>query len=189
MVLSGIILAAGESRRMGQTKALLDYGGEKFVDRLRRILNTCCRDVIVVGAPQSTFRADVVNPDPSRGMLSSLQCGLAAVPDDSEAVMWTLVDLPAVDIATVAKLAAPARGDVLRIPRHIGKCGHGKRGHPIWMARSLAAEFLHGAGTPKDIILRHEKEIVYVDVDDPGVVMDTDTPEDYQRLTAASECR
>src|SRR4029079_18049295 len=83
-VIAGIILAAGASSRMGTPKALLDYRGETFVGRLVRVLQTTCNPVIVVlGYHADALRAGipagaqvVVNPDPSRGQLSSLQTAL-----------------------------------------------------------------------------------------------------------------
>ena len=181
MNVSGIVLAAGASRRMGTPKALLDFHGETFVARLRRVLEPYCREVIVVGPPEAAFAADVVNPNPERGMLSSLQCGLARVSADAEAVLWTLVDLPAVQPETVARVVDARPGERLRIARYTGK-----RGHPVWASRELLPEIARATGTPKDVILKYEQDIVYVDVDDPGVVLDADTPEEYLRLTSAS---
>ena len=89
-VTCGLILAAGESRRMGSPKALLEFRGETFLDRLIGLFSRCCSPVIVVlGAQQETVRAGlrrpaealiVENPDFLRGQLSSMQCGLRAVP-------------------------------------------------------------------------------------------------------------
>ena len=84
-VIAGIILAAGASSRMGTPKALLDYRGETFLDRLIRVLGAVCDPVIVVlGYHAEQIRAGVngrvqfvVNPTPTRGQLSSLQTGLA----------------------------------------------------------------------------------------------------------------
>ena len=179
MSFSAIILAAGASRRMGRDKALLEYKGETFLGRLRRVLGACCREVIVVGAPEAPFSADAINPRPEDGMLSSLQCGLRAILSSSDAVLFTLVDLPAIDETTLRTLVSGWSGEPLRIPRH-----EGKRGHPVMLSRALIPEFLACSGTPRDVIVRHESSIVYVDVEDPGVVTDADTIEEYQRLVA-----
>lgn len=179
MKVSGVILAAGASRRMGQPKALLMYRGETFVDRLRRIFCAECSEVIVVGSPESRFSTDVVNPEPERGMLSSLQCGLRAVAADANAVLFMPVDTPAVDPGTVQVLVRGWRGEALRIPRH-----GGKRGHPVMLSRGMIAEFLAETGSAREVIVRHEQEIVYVDVDDAGILNDADTPLEYQKLIA-----
>ena len=178
MKVHGIILAAGFSSRMGRTKALLDYQGETFVDRVRRTLRPYCDKVFVVGAPGAEF-ADVVNPDPARGMLSSLQCGLTALPADTEGVFFTLVDLPAIEVSTVKLLAEASRQARLVIPQF-----EGKNGHPVFVARGLFDEFLSAdsTATPKTVIARHAPEILYVNCADPGIVRDADTPAEYREL-------
>ena len=137
-MIAGIILAAGASSRMGTPKALLDYRGETFVGRLVRVLGTSCKPVIVVlGYHADVMRQQVpatarivVNPDPSRGQLSSLQTGLAALPAEADGFAFIPVDSPAVAEDTVAKLArAFERRDpstLFVIPRQSGK-----RGHPV----------------------------------------------------------
>ena len=176
---AGIILAAGNSSRMGSPKALLEYEGQKFIHRLKSVLGEFCDPLIVVGSSQSQFPIDAVNPKPERGMLSSLQCGLRTVPQQTDAVLFTLVDLPAIDPATVRTLIDGWRGEPLRVPRF-----EGRRGHPVMLSAKLIADFLNATGTPKDIISAHAAEIVYVDVDDPGVVTDVDTPDDYRNLSS-----
>ncbi len=110
----GLILAAGESRRMGSPKALLQYRGETFLDRLIGLFSRRCSPVIaVLGAQDEAVRSGirraaavtaVHNPDYSQGQLSSMQCGLHAVPADAEGVLFTLVDHPALAVATIDKL-------------------------------------------------------------------------------------
>ena len=97
---------------MGSPKALLEYRGETFIQRLVRVLSAVCDPVIVVlGYHADTLRPAVrdativVNPAPERGQLSSLQTGLAALPADAEGFLFTPVDSPAVEIATVERLA------------------------------------------------------------------------------------
>ena len=101
-MIAGIILAAGASSRMGTPKALLDYRGETFVGRLVRVLGACCKPVIVVlGYHADAIRQQVpatanivINPDPSRGQLSSLQTGLAELPADADGFAFIPVDSP-----------------------------------------------------------------------------------------------
>ncbi len=178
MNVHGIILAAGFSSRMGRTKALLDYHGETFVDRIRRILTPHCSEIFVVGAPGSSF-AGVINPDPSRGMLSSLQCGLAALPGDSSGCFFTLVDLPAIQSDTIALLSRAAGPTRIVIPRF-----QGKNGHPVFLGHDLFEQFLsaHSNSTPKTIITNCSPSISHVDCDDAGTVRDADTPAQYQEL-------
>src|SRR5277367_4147108 len=96
-VIAAVILSGGASRRMGTPKALLRFQDETFLDRLIRIFSQAANPVVVVvGHHGSAIRSGIerasqavlaVNPDPERGMLSSLQIGLQAVPADLPAAM------------------------------------------------------------------------------------------------------
>ncbi len=189
MSVAGLILAAGESRRMGFPKALLPYHGECFLDTLIGLFADRCSSVIVVlGAAAERIRGEarrtatfVMNPDFSRGMTTSLQCGLRAVPADAEGVLFTLVDHPAVAPSTIDVLLAPPR-PLLRVPR-VGE----KRGHPIWFSRRLIPEFLAipEGGAARDIVYAHRAETEFLDLWDPGILADIDDPEAYRKLTEA----
>ncbi|MBZ5676345.1 MAG: nucleotidyltransferase family protein [Acidobacteriia bacterium] len=190
-MIAGIILAAGASSRMGTPKALLDYRGETFVGRLVRVLGTSCNPVIVVlGYHAEALRRRVpatatiaINPDPSRGQLSSLQTGLAALPADAEGFAFIPVDSPAVAEGTVATLARAFEQrkpeTLFVIPRQSGK-----RGHPVFAARSIAAEFLALPPTAeaREVVHAHVDRTEYVDVDDSGIFTDVDDPEAYRQL-------
>jgi molybdenum cofactor cytidylyltransferase len=176
---------------MGSPKPLLRYGEKTFLDTLTALLGRHCGPVIVVlganaeeirgaAAPGATF---VFNADYALGMTTSLQCGLRAVPPDSDGVLLTLVDHPAASPATVAALLAghAARdSQLLRVPRY-----RAKRGHPIWFSRELIPEFLAlpPGGVARDVVARHVDRTGYLDLDDPGIVADIDSPEDYRALT------
>lgn len=190
---AGLILAAGESRRMGSPKALLQYGGESFLDTLTHLFGQRCAPVIVVlGAHAAEIRAAarrpatfVENADYARGMTTSLQCGLRAAPADAAGVLFTLVDHPAASPATLDALLAPMDPDrppLIRVPRY-----RGKRGHPIWFARGLIREFLAlpADGPARDVVARYVDRTEYLDLDDPGIVADIDNPEDYRALLGA----
>jgi molybdenum cofactor cytidylyltransferase len=179
--IAGIILAAGSSTRMGSPKALLSYRGETFLDRLVRMFQVYCEDVLVVSSQPIDIQGArvIVNPLPERGMLSSLQCGLAAVRAAARAVAFTPVDYPAIQQSTVERVIAEWTGELLRIPRHAGR-----RGHPVLLSRELILEFLALPATAeaRQVVRRHEREIVYAEVDDPGILQDIDTPADYEQL-------
>jgi molybdenum cofactor cytidylyltransferase len=186
---AGIILAAGESRRMGFPKAMLRYREETFLDTLIGLLSPHCSPVIVVlGAHagrirESTMRSAVFvhNQDYQRGMTTSLQCGLRAIPAHADSLLFTLVDHPAVSTATIKSLlAVPA--PLLRVPRH-----GGRRGHPIWFSRELIPEFLQlpETGAARDVVHAHAAATQFLDLDDPGIVADIDDPVAYGRLTGA----
>jgi molybdenum cofactor cytidylyltransferase len=194
---AGLILAAGESRRMGSPKALLRYRGATFLDTLTALFGRRCPAVIVVlGADAAQIRAAAVQPatfvmnaDYALGMTASLQCGLRALPADADGVLFTLVDHPAASPATLDALLAPKpgptdprRAPLLRVPRY-----RGKRGHPIWFSRALTAEFLAlpAGGAAREVVRRHVDRTEFLDLDDPGIVADIDSPEDYRALTGA----
>jgi molybdenum cofactor cytidylyltransferase len=184
---AAVILAAGSSSRMGFPKALLTYRGERFVDRLARIFSAVCNEIVVVRSAASgewTVAGAhlVINPLPERGMLSSLRCGLGAVSQERQAIFFTPVDYPAIAESTVSLLAAAWAGDQIIIPRY-----RGRRGHPVLIARALLREFesLPDSAQPADVVRRHESEIRYVDVDDPAILSDVDTPEQHRALEQA----
>lgn len=120
----------------------------------------------------------VVNVDYSRGQTSSMQRGLRAVPAEAEGVLFTLVDHPAVAPATLDALLAPST-NLLRVP-----CYQGRRGHPIWFARALMAEFLAipPDGAARDVVHAYATETDFLDLDDPGIVADVDDPGAYRDL-------
>jgi molybdenum cofactor cytidylyltransferase len=186
-VIAGIILAAGASSRMGTPKALLDYRGETFLARLIHVLGTVCDPVIVaLGYHAEEIRASAhghaqfaVNPDPSRGQLSSLQTALAQVPNNAEGFLFLPVDCPAAEPETIRQIVDTFRssGALLVIPRF-----EGRRGHPVCASRALIAEFLALPPTAqaKDVVRRHAAH--YLETSDPGVLSDIDDPEAYRIL-------
>ena len=185
-MIAGIILAAGASSRMGTPKALLEFRGETFIARLIRVMSAACSPLIVaLGYHADTIRAAgagaqfAVNPDPSRGQLSSLKCALALVPEQAEGFLFQPVDCPAVDAETVKRIAEALREHPLAIPRY-----DGQRGHPVAVRRELIADFLAlpAEASAKEIIRRHASRTFYLDVDDAGVLGDVDDPEAYRIL-------
>ena len=191
---AGLILAAGESRRMGFPKALLRYRQETFLDTLIGLFAARCPEVIVVlGAGADAIRAGavrrarfVVNPNWPAGMTTSLQCGLRSVPDEAEGVLFTLVDHPAVSPATVDALLAPPgveAAPLIRVPRY-----QGRRGHPIWFAKELIPEFLAlpETGAARDVVRSHADGTEFLDTEDPGILADIDDAEAYRNLTGVT---
>ena len=184
---AGLILAAGESRRMGRPKALLRYGKETFLDTLVGLFARVCSPVIVVlGAAADEIEAAALRPavfvrnaNYMRGQTSSMQCGLRAVPPEAAGVLFTLVDHPAVTADTVGRLLDGAGAGRLRVLRY-----RGRNGHPIWFSRGLIGEFLAlpEDGAARGVVRAHTAETEFLDVDDPGVAADIDNPEDYARL-------
>ena len=145
--LEGIILAAGESRRMGYPKPLLKIGGQTFIERIvESMLAVVPRVVIVLGAHSDRVRAAiprdaritiVENPNYSRGQLSSLKVGLSAIQQYSTGAMVHLGDHPVVRVETFQAMVDSYNqtGKPIVIARH-----DGHRGHPVIFDRAMFAE-------------------------------------------------
>ena len=189
--IAGIILAGGASRRMGTPKALLQFRGETFLDRLIRLFSGVASPVIVVvgyhaeairsGIQRSSEAVFVVNPDPERGMLSSLQCALAALPGNAQAAMFTPVDHPNLESSTLERLAAEflAKRAPVTVPVH-----NGKHGHPVCIARPVIAELLSlpPEAQASDVIHRHVSQTSYIEVPDSAILTDVDDQAAYTEL-------
>jgi len=176
---------------MGSPKALLEFRGDTFLDRLIGCFEEHCSSVIVVlGHEPEVIRAGVRSPGGAKfvlnaqhhlGQFSSLQCGISAVTSDAEGVIFTPVDHPNIQSATVSQLIASRA--VIAIPQYLGK-----HGHPVLFSRALLQEFL--ALAPDDqartVLHRHPGEIQYIDVPDAGILDDIDDPDAYHRLLASA---
>lgn len=197
MNLAGIILAAGESRRMGTPKALLELEGRTFLEviyhRMRRA--GIPRVLAVVGAGRERIQEQVrtaglewvVNEDYGRGQLSSLWCALGVV-GDADGAMMTLVDHPLVRAETYTRLIENFKKDPERI---VVPTVRDKRGHPIVFGSLHFGTFLEA---PLDVGARWvltggRAGVREVEVGDPGIRADIDTPEQYGRLGGGSGAR
>lgn len=188
---TGIVLAAGASRRMGSPKALLEFNGRNFLEILASLFVSLAGScTVVLGHEAARIHASVpvlrgvryvVNPNPARGMLSSLQCALRTAEPGIDAALFTPVDCPAIAPSTVRALLDSPLGKPILVPRHAGR-----RGHPVLCARAILDELLRLPPTsaPNEVIRRDESRIGYVDVDDPFIHRDADDPESYARLIA-----
>lgn len=197
--LVGVVLAAGQSRRMGRPKALLQcgLGGETFVARLIRVLvEAGIREVVIVSRPNDAALAAAVaeepaatlieNPDPDRGQLSSLQSGIAEAERRGAAgVLVIPVDIPMVQAATIARAASVFNASVASIVR---VTHHGRHGHPVVFGAQLFDELRRAdaAVGAKAVLASHAAELVNLEVDDPGVLRDVDEPADYRALFGQS---
>lgn len=188
-----LLPAAGASRRMGRPKLLLPVGGRPMVAGVVEALRGGgVEEIILVIAPGDealqTWAMQngvtiAINPDPDRGMLSTIQEGVAALVEvlAGETLLISPADLPHLQAGTVAELLRKMKetGAPLALPTY-----RGKRGHPLALAPRLVPE-IHtldpGIGL-KQLRDRHEAELLEIEVKDAGVVQDVDTPEDYERL-------
>lgn len=199
----GVILAAGESSRMGSDKALLPWpppasgepvSGETFVSAAIRSLSSCTDQVVVVVGDNEHELAPVIyaaggslvrNPAPEGGQFSSLRIGLKFVLDlGRDAVMITLVDRPPVGASVLAQLRAAfeaATSDIWAVvPEY-----NGRHGHPFLAGREMIEAFLKApaTATARDVEHQHQQHLRYVPVDDAHVAMNVNTPQDYAALS------
>ena len=198
MTLAACVLAAGASRRMGRPKALLVTEGRSFLDRLCSTFRAAGIDrLYVVGQPEAeelqTACAGcgarfLANPEPERGMLSSLHVCLRELTTTTtrtpiDGLFVAPVDCPHVQAATISQLA---RGfETSGAPIVVPSFG-ARRGHPTLFSAALFQELLEA---PPDlgaraVVWAHATDRLEVPVDDPAILDDIDTPEGASRLDA-----
>lgn len=183
-----VILAAGESRRMGTQKLLLPFGETTVVEAVVRTAldSRLDRALAVLGSDRDAIRIKLepfgvefaVNEDFAKGMLSSVQTGFRALPADAEAAVVMLGDqpfLPARVIDAVIE-AYRASGKGIVVPAF-----RGRRGHPILIGLEYRDEVL-GLDPEeglRQLIRAHPKDLFEAEVEDANILRDMDQPEDY----------
>jgi molybdenum cofactor cytidylyltransferase len=190
-MISAILLAAGESRRMGDFKQLLTFDGKSFVE--------CCVDqlmasratevIVVTGHRDADVRRAlgernvhaIHNPDYQKGMASSVKCGVAAASPAARAVMIALVDQPQIGVAIIDRVIAEyeAHRSGIVIPTY-----GGRNGHPILIDLRLRDDLLsfNPSQGLRQVVQARADDVVRVEVGDPAVLTDIDYPEDYASL-------
>jgi molybdenum cofactor cytidylyltransferase len=197
--IAAIILAAGESTRMGRPKPLCPFGERPA---LELVLDACGRAglvrIVVLGHAAAEIRAGVSfggaivieNPDYAKGQTSSLQAGLRALPPKTEAFALFPADHPLITGDEILPIVAEYRRR--RHERQIFIPSYNlKRGHPVLFDASLRDELL---GLPPDTPARtavnlNPGRIAYVEIPTAAILMDMDTPEDYARCLEEWERR
>jgi len=192
--IAAVILAAGLSKRMGQPKMLLPWG-ETTV--LGQVMTTFAEAgvselVVITGGAREAVEAEVArlaekfplrcvhNPEYERGeMLTSLQCGLAALGPEVESALIGLGDQPQLSLSAARKVVAAAEtpGARLLVPSY-----NLRRGHPWLVQRDLWGKLLalKSPATLRDFLNEQTSEIFYIEADQT-ILKDLDTPDEYQR--------
>jgi molybdenum cofactor cytidylyltransferase len=186
--IAALVLAAGQSRRMGQANKLLAPvdGRPMVAHAVDAMLASRAAPVIVVTGHQADAVRTALaerpviwahNPDYVSGLSSSLAAGLAALPEDAEGVVIGLGDMPRITAAQIDRLIAafnPLDGRAIVVPT-----GRGKRGNPVLFATRFVPEMREIGGDvgARHLIGEHTEEVVQIELDDDGALHDIDTPE------------
>ena len=188
-MLSAILLAAGESKRMGEPKQLMPLGKHTLLEQaIDNLLNSSVDEtIVVVGHKAEEITRAIAtkpvkimfNPNYSQGMSTSIVAGLILVDPKSQAVMLALGDQPLVESRTMNQLidAFNSHDKGIAVPTH-----RGKRGHPIIFNIKYKAELLELEGDigGREIIRQHPDDVLEVAVDSASVISDINTRDDYQ---------
>jgi molybdenum cofactor cytidylyltransferase len=188
----GVVLSAGESSRMGRPKALLPIEGQRFIERIIRVLelSRVGRTIVVLGHRAEQLRGQiehlpveiVINPDYQSGQLSSLQAAIRHIERDDRCagMLVHLVDHPFIDVVLVDELIDGffETKKLIVVPRY-----KEKRGHPVIFSRELFGELLNAPVDQgaKAIVNAHRQDTLEIDWQDEGITLDIDTPELYRQ--------
>lgn len=198
-MIAAIVLAAGQSRRMGRPKMILPWGNTTVIEQIVMTLARSGLDEILVvtgGARDQVESAlerlspitpvrFIYNPDYSDvEMISSLRVGLSALTDACDAALITLGDQPQIQVEVVRQILAIYRAKPMPI---IVPSYQMRRGHPWLVARPVWERLLdlNLPLTLRDFLNSHADLIEYVNVETPSILQDLDTPADYQRFQPA----
>jgi CTP:molybdopterin cytidylyltransferase MocA len=188
--LAAVVLAAGYSSRMGAFKPLAPFGSTTILERVLQTLRGAGVQTVrvVVGfnahllIPLLERRGVVwvLNERFAEGMYASIQAGVGALPEDTAAFFLLPGDMPRVGETTLARLGAEwdARPGGILYP-----CHGGRRGHPPLIGAAYIPETLREApaGGLRALLSRHATDARDIEVADPGILVDLDTPEDYRQ--------
>jgi molybdenum cofactor cytidylyltransferase len=192
--IGAIILAGGSSARMGRAKQLLALGDSTVLEQtIANVRGAEVHEIVLVlGAsaedigrqlPLSLLKGlkVVVNQAYGEGMSSSLRAGVSALDQDTEAALIVLGDQPFIRSQTMDQTIRAYRGDQAQI---VIPSFQGRRGNPVLLDRSVFSEVMALAGDIgcRAIFDKHLERIANVEVEDEGILLDIDDPDDYARL-------
>jgi molybdenum cofactor cytidylyltransferase len=190
-MISAILLAAGESRRMGQFKQLLRLGEKSFVQHcVDNLLASRVSEVIIVTGHRGFEIRRAVgdrpvrfaqNPDYRSGMASSIKCGVRSLSEEASAFVLALVDQPQIssDVINLVIEAYETERAPIVIPVY-----EGQNGHPILVDLALREEILSFDPEQglRQVVRAHRDQVLRVEVTSRAILEDVDLPEDYERI-------
>ncbi|MEM1319381.1 MAG: nucleotidyltransferase family protein [Bacteroidota bacterium] len=196
MMVSAILLAAGESRRMGEAnKLLLPFRGAPLIHSVARAIEDCGvgewiavtgHEAGAVAAALQDFDFKLVNNVRySTGMTSSIQVGVAAASAQAKGYMICLSDLPYLTAEVLDQLLRAFEAGWEKDPRLIVIPTHqGRRGHPLIFSKHYKKALLEHRNKEgcKGVVVRHPSHHVLVEVNSDGILKDVDRPDEYEDL-------
>jgi molybdenum cofactor cytidylyltransferase len=196
MNLSAIILSAGSSSRMGTPKALLNIGNTTFIQHIIETVESVglTNNVVVLGFESQTIRETlpsfsgtiIVNEAWEQGQLSSIIAGLDVLDQiNCDGVLICPVDHPIISTALIKKLIESFQQSHKKI---VIPTYHGRRGHPIIISSELFTEINNASLNVglREVVRAHKDDICEVPTEEEGVIINIDTPEDYQKYIGNS---
>jgi molybdenum cofactor cytidylyltransferase len=190
-MISAVLLAAGESRRMGEFKQLLPLGGKTFVECcVDNLLASRAGEVLVVTGHREADVRRVIgdrpvrfahNPDYRAGMSSSVKRGVEAISEESRACLIALVDQPQISVDVINRIIEAYEKDkpLIVIPTY-----EGRNGHPIILDSKLKGEVLaisHDEGL-RQVVRARSSQVARIEIFTEAILTDFDYPEDYRRI-------
>ncbi len=199
-MISGILLAAGESKRMGGAfKPLMKWGTTTVIGTCIKALKKTRLDeiIVVLGHREADVRSSLagsgvnyaINPDYKKGMISSVKTGIALASSQTEAFLVALVDQPMISSEIINRLVI-IHGDnpdsKITVPVY-----NGKHGHPIIFSKDYEPEIMglddNSPEGLRALLNRHREDITEVEIESSVILEDIDTPEDYARFAKPME--
>ena len=188
-MINAIVLAAGQSKRMGKLKPLLKFNDTTFLGQIISVLKLSNVDkvTVVLGAEAETIRKSidfsgtniVINKDYQRGQLSSLNAAIEEIPQETDAILVCLVDNPFISEEVVNKIISKFKetNNPIIVPVF-----NTRRGHPTLFSRSLFHELLNA---PKEqgarfVVYSNEEKVLEVETCQSSILVGIDTPDDYK---------
>jgi len=188
--ITALILCAGRSSRMGDLKPLLPLGKDNFIERSINLFRRVdIKDILMVLGHEAqriiTFLDGlnvrwVLNDNYDHGMFSSVQTGVRKLDENSRAFFLHPADIPFVYAETLQSLMQSFEAGKTDVCR---PCYLGRPGHPPLISTALtgAISEFDGVGGMRAVLARHREKTLDIDCHDPGILMDIDTPEDYEK--------
>jgi len=194
-MICALVLGAGESRRMGKQKLLLPWAGKTVIEHIVDELLACRIDQlrVITGHDHEQLQLTLANYPVSleyndqytQGMLSSVRCGLEALPQNCTGVLVALGDQPTLKASTVNLLL----DQFLQHPKIVLPAYQGRRGHPLLFSSTYVPEILTQYETTglRGLLQAHKQDVREVPVDSAAVLWDLDTPEDYREQIESAD--